>query len=65
MRYGYAPGGCEAEFVEVEIGDRAVQSVAVESADSSAVRSPIDVLAIGGYPNIGYVRQIKSILGRT
>jgi len=64
IRYRYVLGGCAAEFVEVEIGGRAMQSVAVESVSARAVLDAVGELAIGGYPNISYVRQIKSVLGR-
>lgn len=63
-RRRYALGGCAAEFVEVEIGGRVMHSVAVESASPRAVLDAMGELAIGGYPNVSYVRQIKSILGR-
>jgi len=63
-RCRYEFGGCAAEFVEVEIEGSVVQSVAVESIDARAVLDAIGELAIGGYPNISYVRQIKSMLGR-
>ena len=64
VRRRYALGGCAAEFVEVEIGGRVMHSVAVESASPRAVLDAMGELEIGGYPNISYVRQIKSILGR-
>jgi hypothetical protein len=64
MRRRYALGALAAEFVEVEIGGRVVHSVAVESANPRAVLDAMGKLAIGGYPNISYVRQIKSMLGR-
>ncbi len=64
VRRRYVLGGCAGEFVEVEIGGRVMHSVAVESASPRAVLDAVDELAIGGYPNISYVRQIKSILGR-
>jgi hypothetical protein len=57
-------GGCAVEFVEVEIDGSMLHSVAVESTSSRAVLDVVGELAIGGYPNISYVRQIKSILGR-
>lgn len=63
MRRRYALGGCAAEFVKVEIGGRVMHTVSVESADSRAVLRTVRELEIGGYPNINYVRQIKSILG--
>ncbi len=64
IRRRYALGACAAEFVEVEIGGRVLHSVAVESANPRAVLDALGELAIGGYPNVSYVRQIKSILGR-
>ncbi len=62
MRRRYALGASAAEFVEVEIGGRVVHSVAVESANPRAVLDAMGKLAIGGYPNISYVRQIKSMV---
>jgi hypothetical protein len=64
VRRRYALGVCAAEFVEVEITGRELHSVAVESANPRAVLDAMGKLAIGGYPNISYVRQIKSMLGR-
>lgn len=63
-RRRYVLGGCAVEFVEVEIDGSMLHSVAVESTSSRAVLDVVGELAIGGYPNISYVRQIKSILGR-
>ncbi len=63
-RRRYEFGGCAAEFVEVEIGGSTLHSVAVESTSPRAVLDAVGELAIGGYPNVSYVRQIKSILGR-
>jgi hypothetical protein len=62
MRRRYALDSAAAEFVEVEIGGRVVHSVAVESANPRAVLDAMGELAIGGYPNISYVRQIKSMV---
>jgi len=64
VRRRYALGSCAAEFVEVEITGRVLHSVAVESANPRAVLDAMGKLAIGGYPNISYVREIKSMLGR-
>jgi len=63
-RRRYTLGVCAAEFVEVEISGRVMHSVAVESANPRAVLDAVGELAIGSYPNISYVRQIKSMLGR-
>jgi len=63
-RRRYVLGGCAAEFVEVEIGGRMLHSVAVESDSPRVALDAIAELAIGGRPNISYVRQIKSILDR-
>ena len=63
-RRRYEFGGCAAEFVEVEIGGGVMHSVAVESTNPRAVLDAVGELAIGGYPNVSYVRQIKSMLGR-
>jgi hypothetical protein len=63
-RRRYVFGGYMAEFVEVEIGGRMLHSVAVESDSPRVALDGIAELAIGGRPNISYVRQIKSILDR-
>jgi hypothetical protein len=64
VRRRYVLGGCAAEFVEVEIDGSMLHSVAVESASPRAVLDAVGELAISGYPNINYVRQIKSMLAR-
>jgi|SRR5689334_6079170 hypothetical protein len=64
VRHRYRLGDCAAEFDEVEIGGRTVQSVAVESADPQAVLDLAGELGIGGYSNVSYIRQIKSMIGR-
>jgi hypothetical protein len=61
VRYHYMLGDCAAEFVEVEIDGSTLHSVAVESVSPRAVLDAVGELAIGGYPNINYVRQIKRI----
>jgi hypothetical protein len=63
-RRHYALGETAAEFVEIEIFRRKLQSVAVESASVRAALEVIGKLGIGGQANISYVRQIKSILAR-
>jgi hypothetical protein len=63
-RCRYPLGERAAEFVEIEIAGRSLQSVAVESASARAALDLIGDLAIGGQANISYVRQIKSILAR-
>lgn len=64
VRRRYVLGVCAAEFVAVEIDGGVLHSVAVESPNPRAVLDAVVELAIGGYPNVSYVRQIKSILGR-
>ena len=51
-RRQYPMGESAAEFVEIEIFGRKLQSVAVGQ------------LGIGGQANISYVRQIKTMLAR-
>ena len=63
-RHQYPIGDCTAEFVEVGIDSLVIHSVAVESSSPRAVLDAVNELEIGGYPNINYVRQIKSMLGR-
>jgi hypothetical protein len=63
-RRHYPLGASAAEFVEIEIAGRSLQSVAVESASARAALDAIGKLAIGGQANISYVRQIKSMLAR-
>jgi hypothetical protein len=61
VRSRYMLGECAAEFVEVQIDGSTLQSVAVESISRRAVLDAVSELAIGGYPNVNYVRQIKQI----
>ena len=64
VRRRYKFSGCAAEFVGVEIGGSMLQSVAVEATSARAVLDAVGELAIDGYPNVSYARQIKSILRR-
>jgi hypothetical protein len=64
VRRRYLLDVCAAERAEVEIDGSVVQSVGVESSSPRAVLDAIGELAIGGCPNVSYVRQIKSMLGR-
>lgn len=63
-RRHYPLGESAAEFVEIEILGRKLQSVAVESVSARAALDVIGKLGIGDQANISYVRQIKSILAR-
>jgi hypothetical protein len=63
-RRRYPMGESVAEFVEIEIFGRKLQSIAVESASARAVLDAVGQLGIGGQANISYVRQIKSMLAR-
>jgi hypothetical protein len=63
-RRHYPMGESAAEFVEIEILGRKLQSVAVESVSAQAVLDAVGKLGIGGQANISYVRQIKSMLAR-
>ena len=63
-RRRYAMGESAAEFVEIEILGRKLESIAVESASMRAVLGTVGKLAIGGQANVSYVRQIKSMLAR-
>jgi exopolyphosphatase / guanosine-5'-triphosphate,3'-diphosphate pyrophosphatase len=64
IRHRYVLSGCAAEFVEVEINGSVSHSVAVESTIPLAVLDAVSELAISDNPNVSYVRQIKSVLGR-
>lgn len=77
-RWRFALEGCGAEFVEIAIesakAKRATASsageiarlhtVAIESAYAQSVLAAISRLRLGARPNINYVRELKSILGR-
>jgi hypothetical protein len=70
-RWRFLLDDCASEFVEVIIGGgtlnegaAALHSVAIESISLQSALAAIARLEIGAYPNISYVRQIKSLLGR-
>jgi exopolyphosphatase/guanosine-5'-triphosphate,3'-diphosphate pyrophosphatase len=71
QRWRFVFDDCAAEFVEATIeggglkgATTGLHSVAIESANAPSVLAAIDRLGLGAHPNISYVRQIKSILGR-
>lgn len=70
-RWRFIHDDCAAEFVEVTIesgrpngGAVRSHSIALESVNLQSVLAAIDQLGIGAYPNLSYVRHIKSVLGR-
>lgn len=71
LRWRFLLDGCAAEFTEAAVargpanGAVRLHSVAIESADSRSVFAVIARLRIGDRANVSYVRQIKSVLGRT
>ncbi len=59
----YDLAGCSAEVAAVSIGDRAVPTVAIESADFEALRRLRDRLGLETWDNVSYPRMIKRVVG--
>jgi hypothetical protein len=62
-RRRYTVNTCAAEIADVAIGDRRLQTVAVESADLPAVREAHRMLGLGRFENVSYPRAIRGTLG--
>ena len=62
-RFRFMVAQCAAEFDEVLINGAAIQSVAIESEDASAVAGVRETPGINGYENINYPLAIQRVLG--
>jgi hypothetical protein len=63
QRFHFTIGECRVETNQLLINGAAIQSVAVESEDLTAVLNVRDLVGLGPYENVNYLRAIKRILG--
>jgi len=62
-RFGFMVNECITEFAELLINGAAIQTVAVESVDVEGILKAKEMLGLGDYENINYLRAIKRIIG--
>jgi len=63
LRFGFTVNGCIAEIAHLLINGAAIQTVAVEQEDVSAVLKALEQLGLNEYENVNYLRAIKRIIG--
>lgn len=62
QRVRYALAGCTAEVADVVADGRPIRTVAMESADASAVINAVRALGLDGYTNTNYTRGITAVV---
>ncbi|MHC4179753.1 MAG: hypothetical protein ACYSWU_19770, partial [Planctomycetota bacterium] len=62
-RFAFTINDCITELAEVEINGAGLQSVAVESVDIPAILEAKNLLGLGEYENVNYLRAIKRVIG--
>lgn len=62
-RFGFSVSGCITEVAELLVNGAAIQTLAIESEDAGAVLQTKDILGLGAYENVNYLRAIKRIMG--
>ena len=62
-RFGFSISDCIAEHAELLINGAAIQTVAVESDDITAVLQAKTMLGLDAYENVNYLLAIKRIIG--
>ena len=55
--------GCITEIAHLLINGAAIQTVAVEHTDIAAILKAKEMLGLGEYENVNYLRAIKRIIG--
>jgi len=63
QRFHFTIDGCRVEINELLINGAAIQSVAVESENVTAVLNVRDAVGLGPYENVNYLLAIKRIMG--
>ena len=63
QRFHFNIGLCRVEINHLLINGAAIQSVAVESEDKTAVLNVREIIGLGPYENVNYLLAIKRILG--
>lgn len=62
-RQGMSLNDCIAEFADVTIAERQLQTAAIESTDSQLLRETVDLVGLTATTNTNYPRAIHSVLG--
>jgi len=62
-RFAFTVNGCITEIAELLINGAAIQTVAVEHTDVTAILAAKRMLGLEGYENVNYLRAIKRIIG--
>lgn len=63
QRFHFMIEGCMVELNNLLINGAAISSVAVEAVESEAVLRVRDMVGLGPYENVNYLKAIKRILG--
>jgi hypothetical protein len=63
LRFGFTINGCITEIAQLLINGAAIQTVAVEHTDIAAILKAKEMLGLGEYENVNYLRAIKRIIG--
>jgi hypothetical protein len=63
LRFAFTVNGCITEIAQLLINGAAIQTVAVEHTDIAAILRAKEMLGLGEYENVNYLRAIKRIIG--
>jgi hypothetical protein len=63
LRFAFTVNGCITEIAHLLINGAAIQTVAVEHTDIAAILKAKEMLGLGEYENVNYLRAIKRIIG--
>ena len=63
LRFAFTVNGCIAETAQLLINGAAIRTVAVEHTDIGAILKAKEMLGLGEYENVNYLRAIKRIVG--
>lgn len=63
LRFAFTVNGCITETAQLLINGAAIQTVAVEHTDIAAILKAKEMLGLGEYENVNYLRAIKRIIG--
>lgn len=62
-RFGFMVNECITEYAELLINGASIKTVAVESTDVDGILKAKEMLGLGDYENVNYLRAIKRIIG--
>jgi hypothetical protein len=63
LRFGFTVNGCITEVAHLLVNGAAIQTVAVEQEDVSAILKALEQLGLTEFENVNYLRAIKRIIG--